>query len=74
MNMPTKKTSEKKMEDMSYDELEKEANSVLEKLSDDSLPLDEASKLYQQGKQLYGEMKGRLEKLEKEVSDSVDRK
>ncbi len=74
MNMPTKKTSEKKMEDMSYDELEKEANSVLEKLSDDSLPLDEASKLYQQGKQLYSEMKGRLEKLEKEVSDSVDRK
>ncbi len=74
MNMPTKKTSEKKMEDMSYDELEKEANSVLEKLSDDSLPLDEASKLYQQGKQLYAEMKGRLEKLEKEVSDSVDRK
>lgn len=74
MNMPTKKTSEKKMEDMSYDELEKEANSVLEKLSDDSLPLDEASKLYQHGKQLYSEMKGRLEKLEKEVSDSVDRK
>lgn len=74
MNMPTKKTSEKKMEDMSYDELEKEANSVLEKLSDDSLPLDEASKLYQQGKQLYSEMKGRLEKLEKEVSDCVDRK
>lgn len=74
MNMPTKKTSEKKIEDMSYDELEKEANSVLEKLSDDSLPLDEASKLYQQGKQLYSEMKGRLEKLEKEVSDSVDRK
>ena len=72
--MKTKKTSEKKMEDMSYDELEKEANSVLEKLSDDSLPLDEASKLYQQGKQLYSEMKGRLEKLEKEVSDSVDRK
>ncbi len=62
------------MEDMSYDELEKEAASVLEKLSDDNLPLDEASKLYQQGKQLYGEMKGRLEKLEKEVSDSVDRK
>ena len=72
--MPTKKSSEKKMEDMSYDELEKEAASVLEKLSDDNLPLDEASKLYQQGKQLYGEMKGRLEKLEKEVSDSVDRK
>ena len=62
------------MEDMSYDELEKEAASILEKLNDDNLPLDEASKLYQQGKKLYGEMKGRLEKLEKEVSDSVDRK
>lgn len=72
--MPSKKTTEKKMEDMSYDELEKEAASVLEKLNDDNLPLDEASKLYQQGKKLYGEMKGRLEKLEKEVSDSVDRK
>ena len=72
--MPSKKTTEKKMEDMSYDELEKEAASILEKLNDNNLPLDEASKLYQQGKQLYGEMKGRLEKLEKEVSDSVDRK
>lgn len=71
--MPAKKQTEKKLEDFSYDELEKEASLTLEKLNDDTLPLDEASKLYQYGKKLYDEMKGRLEKLEKEVSDTVDR-
>lgn len=68
--MATKKI-ENLLEKMDYAKLEEEANSVLEKLSKNDLPLDEASKLYEYGKEIYKEMEKRLAELEKNVTDTI---
>lgn len=68
--MATKKI-ENPLEKMDYAKLEEEANSVLEKLSKNDLPLDEASKLYEYGKEIYKEMEKRLAELEKNVTDTI---
>ncbi len=62
----------KEIKDYSYEELEKEIEDVLTKLSDSELGLDESTKLYKYGKDLIVQMENRLTQLEKEVSDKVE--
>ncbi len=61
----------KKIQDMTYEEMEKECEKVLEKLSKD-ISLDEAKKCYDYGKELASEMEKRLGELQKEVKDEVE--
>lgn len=65
------KKQENPLTKMTYAQLEEEASSVLEKLNDTSLPLDEATKIYQYGKDLYVEMEKRLAELQKSVTDTI---
>lgn len=62
----------KEIKDYSYEELEKEIEDVLTKLSNSELGLDESTKLYKYGKDLIVQMENRLVQLEKEVSDKVE--
>ncbi len=64
---------EKDLSKLSYEELEKEAEEVLKQLSDSSLPLDKAHEIYQYGKKISAEMDVRLEKLSKEVTDTISK-
>ncbi len=64
--------TEKKLEELSFEELEGEIYLVLEKLSDTSLPLDESASLYKYGKSIIAEMRNRIEKLQKETQDLVE--
>jgi|GEM_PF-877889 len=61
----------KDLSKMSYEELEKEAADVVQKLSDSSLALDEASRLYDYGKSVLAEMDKRLDELSRKVTDTV---
>lgn len=63
--------AKKELKDMKYEELEARSKEVLKALSDTSLPLDEASKLYQEGKAIAKEMEKRLSDLEKSVTDTI---
>lgn len=56
---------------LSYQDLEKEADSVLKKLQDPELGLDESKALYDYGKSLYKEMESRLDKLIAETKDDI---
>ncbi len=71
--MAEKKTKNDELKKMSYQDLEKEADHVLEELSKEDLPLDDASRIYDYGKKVYQEMENRLAELEKNVSDTVSR-
>ncbi len=67
-----KTTKEKNpLKDLSYAELEKESEEVLSRLNSEDLPLDEASKIYQYGQEIYREMENRLSALEEEVSHTI---
>jgi len=68
--MAEKKSAEKDLTKLSYGELEEEAEKTLEALGDTSLPLDEATKLYERGKKISAEMEKRLSDLEKSVTDT----
>ncbi len=63
--------NEKKIDELSYEELEQEINAVLEKLTDLSLPLDESAALYNYGKNIIAEMRARIEKLQQETQDQI---
>ncbi|MFA6829454.1 MAG: exodeoxyribonuclease VII small subunit [Bacilli bacterium] len=65
--MATKKDLTK----LSYQELEKESEVIIQSLSKDDLSLDEASKIYFYGKEVSAEMEKRLAELTKKVSDTV---
>ena len=71
--MAEKKNKEVDLSLLSYAELEKEASMTLERLNQDDLPLDEASKVYEYGKKISLEMEKRLSQLEQSVSDSINR-
>ncbi len=71
--MAEKKTKNDELKKMSYQELEKEADGVLEALSQEDVSLDNASKIYEYGKKVYAEMEARLAELEKNVSDTISR-
>ncbi len=71
--MAEKKTKNDELKKMTYQDLEKEADHVLEELSKEDLPLDDASRIYDYGKKVYQEMETRLAELEKNVSDTVSR-
>lgn len=71
MIMPAKKENTDLLSKKTYQELEEESDKVLEKLSDDSLPLDDRASLYDYGKKIYAEMEKRLDELQKKVSDNV---
>lgn len=71
--MAEKKTKNDELKKMTYQDLEKEADHVLEELSKEDLPLDDASRIYEYGKKVYQEMETRLAELEKNVSDTVSR-
>ncbi len=73
MKMAEKKTKNDELKKMSYQELEKEADGVLEALSQEDVSLDNASKIYEYGKKVYTEMEARLAELEKNVSDTISR-
>ncbi len=73
MKMAEKKTKNDELKKMSYQELEKEADGVLEALSQEDVSLDNASKIYEYGKKVYAEMEARLAELEKNVSDTISR-
>lgn len=73
MKMSEKKTKNDELKKMSYQELEKEADGVLEALSQEDVSLDNASKIYEYGKKVYAEMEARLAELEKNVSDTISR-
>lgn len=73
MKMAEKKTKNDELKKMSYQELEKEADAVLEALSQEDVSLDNASKIYEYGKKVYAEMEARLAELEKNVTDTISR-
>lgn len=73
MKMAEKKSKNDELKKMSYQELEKEADGVLEALSQEDVSLDNASKIYEYGKKVYAEMEARLAELEKNVSDTISR-
>lgn len=73
MKMAEKKTKNDELKKMSYQELEKEADGVLEALSQEDVSLDNASKIYEYGKKVYAEMEARLAELEKNVTDTISR-
>lgn len=57
---------------LNYKELEEKLKEVLEILKDESLPVDEANKYYQQGKNLIDLMEKKLSELEKEVTNQIE--
>ncbi len=73
MKMAEKKTKNDELKKMTYQELEKEADGILEALSQEDVSLDNASKIYEYGKKVYAEMEARLAELEKNVSDTISR-
>lgn len=62
---------EKDLIKLTYAELEEEADNVLKLLSDDTLPLDDAAKLYEYGKKIAAAMEENLTALSKKVTDTV---
>lgn len=62
---------EKKLEELSYAELEEEANYVLSLLSDDSLPLDDAAKIYEYGRKVASIMEKNLSEISNKVTDTI---
>ncbi len=66
-----KKTKGDKLETMTYAELEKEANAVLEKLQKADIGLDESKKEYDYGKKVLDEMEKRLAKMIADVQNEV---
>lgn len=68
--MAEKKTDTKDLTKLTYAQLEEEATKVLNALSDPSLPLDDATLLYEQGKKISSEMETRLSTLEKSLTDT----
>ena len=66
-----KKTKGDKLETMTYAELEKEANAVLEKLQKADIVLDESKKEYDYGKKVLDEMEKRLAKMIADVQNEV---
>ena len=71
--MSEKKTNKKDLTKLSYDELEEESANVIEALNNESLGLDEASKIYEYGVSIYKEMEKRLSELEQNVTNTVHR-
>ncbi len=65
--MPKKVTEEK-----TYQQLQEEVNTILEKMTNPSLGLDEASKYYKEGMSLIKQMEEQLNKLMSEVTDSIE--
>ncbi len=61
----------KEKSDKTYKELEDDLKKVLEKLSDENLPLDESRKYYLEGKDLITSMEKKIEELEKEVTNTI---
>lgn len=55
----------------SYEELEKLSEDIMAELSKENIGLDDASTLYLKGKAVLKEMENRLEKLSKEVTDTI---
>ena len=69
--MAKKATEKEDLSSKSYEELEKMAEEIMAELSNEGIGLDQSSKLYRQGKAVLKEMEDRLEKLTKEVSDTI---
>ena len=61
----------KEKSNKTYKELEDDLKKVLEKLSDENLPLDESRKYYLVGKDLITSMEKKIEELEKEVTNTI---
>lgn len=61
----------KEKSNKTYKELEDDLKKVLEKLSDENLPLDESRKYYLEGKDLIASMEKKIEELEKEVTNTI---
>lgn len=59
------------LNEMSYEELEKREEEILNLLNDASLPLDKAKALYEEGQRLLKRMDERLRELEKTVTDEI---
>ncbi len=57
-----------------YAELEQEVQKSLERLQKEDLPLDEATKVYEDGMRKLEEMQKLLDELREKVSDSIDGK
>ena len=55
----------------SYQELDKSLDECIKKLQDDSLPLDEAQKVFIKGKEIFKRMEERIEELTNEVKDTI---
>lgn len=68
--MAARKT-ENQFDKMSYEEMEENLKNIIEKMDDPTLPLDTASSLFKQGKDLYEEMEKRLADLQKQVTDTI---
>lgn len=69
--MAKKATEKEDLSSKSYEELEKMSEEIMAELSKDGIGLDQSSLLYKQGKAVLKEMESRLEKLTKEVSDTI---
>lgn len=57
---------------LSYQQLEDKLKEVIEILKDENLPVDDANKYYQHGKQLIDLMEKKLSELEKEVTNQIE--
>lgn len=64
--------SSNELNKLSYQQLEDKLKEVIEILKDENLPVDDANKYYQQGKQLIDLMEKKLSELEKEVTNQIE--
>lgn len=67
-----KKNNTNDYSNKNYEELEKMSEEIMTKLSSSDLGLDEATKLYHEGKEIIAEMENRLQTLMKEVNDTIE--
>ena len=59
-------TEEKKVD---FEALLKELNEIVNKVENDTLPLDESIKLYQRGKEIINELEGSLKEAEEKIAE-----
>lgn len=64
--------TKEQLNELSYEELEKETEKVIRTLSDSSIGLDTASRLYAYGNEILSAMTDRLDGLMKSVEDKVE--
>lgn len=60
------------LKELTYEQLEEKADGIVKQLESNTLGLDQATKLYKEGKEYIQEMENRLNSLLNEVKDDVE--